>query len=159
ELRTAREEIKATHHRVRAIIADLKQQVELEDFGEAVRRTATELAQRLGIQVTCEVTGRVSLPVSSQQHVLSIVQEALINAQRHGRTQHAMIRLKALEEETIVEVSDEGVGFDTTTTPREERYGLTVMQERAQIAGGNLKLESLPGHGTRVTVHLPRATS
>jgi signal transduction histidine kinase len=157
ELRTAREEIRAAHHQVRAVITDLKQQAELEDFGEAVRRTATELAERLGMQVTCEVTGRVALPVSSRQHVLAIIQEALINAQQHSSTQHATIRLKAIEEDAIVEVSDEGVGFDPTTTPREERYGLAIMEERAQIAGGQLGLDSLPGHGTRVTVHLPGA--
>jgi signal transduction histidine kinase len=91
------------------------------------------------MQVTCEVTGRVFLPVSSRQHVLAIIQEALINAQRHGSTKQATISLQAIEEDTIVKVSDEGVGFDQTTTPREERYGLTIMEERAQIAGGQIE--------------------
>jgi signal transduction histidine kinase len=159
ELRTVREEIRATHHKVRAVIADLREQDELEDFGEEVRRTATEFAQRLGMKVTSEITGRVALPVSSRPHVLAIIQEALVNAHRHGRTQQATVRLMTVGEDIMIEVSDEGVGFDPATVPREERYGLTIMEERAQIAGGQLALDSLPGRGTRVSVYLSGAAS
>jgi signal transduction histidine kinase len=159
ELRTAREEIRAAYHQVRAVVADLRQQAELEDFGEAVRRTATELAERLEVQVTCEVAGRATLPVSSRQHVLAIVQEALINAHRHGRARHTTVRLETMGEDATVEVSDEGAGFDPNVVPQEGRYGLTIMEERAQMAGGRLGLKSAPGRGTRVTVHLPGAAS
>jgi len=158
ELCTVREEIRAAHHKVRAVIADLRQQAALQDFGEEVRRTATELAGRLGMKVTCEITGRVAVPISSRQHVLAIIQEALINSHRHSRTQHATIRLTTIGEDTIVEVSDEGAGFDPDTVPREGSYGLTIMEERAQMSGGQLRVESTPGHGTRVTVHLPEAS-
>ncbi len=159
ELRAARGEIRAAHHRVRAVIADLKQQAELEDFGEAVRHTTTELAERLGVQVACEVAGHATLPVSSRQHVLAIVQEALINAHRHGRAQRATVRLWTIGKDTVVEVSDEGSGFDPVTAPREGRYGLTIMEERAQMAGGQLKLDAAPGRGTHITVHLPGVAS
>jgi signal transduction histidine kinase len=159
ELRAARGEIRAAHHRVRAVIADLKQQAELEDFGEAVRNATTELAERLGVQVTCEVMGCTTLPVSSRQHVLAIVQEALINARRHGRAQRATVRLWTIGKDTVVEVSDEGTGFDPDTALREGRYGLTIMEERAQMAGGQLGLDSAPGRGTHITVHLPGAAS
>jgi signal transduction histidine kinase len=159
ELRTARGETKAAYHQVRAVIADLKQQAELEDFGEAVRHTATELAERLGVRVTCEVVGHATLPISSRQHVLAIIQEALINAHRHGRTQRASVRLKTLGKDAAIEVSDEGAGFDPSAVPREGCYGLAIMEERAQMAGGQLILDSTPGRGTRVTVHLPGATS
>lgn len=159
ELRTAREETKAAYHQVRAVIADLKQQAELEDFGEAVRHAATELAERLGVRVTCEVLGRAALPSSSRQHVLAIIQEALINAHRHGGTQRASVRLKAIGKDTTIEVSDEGAGFDPEAVSQEGRYGLAIMEERAQMAGGQLSLDSTPGRGTRVTVYLPGANS
>lgn len=159
ELETAREEIRAAHHKVRAVIADLREQAELENFGDAVRRTATELAQRLGMTVTCEVAGHVNLPLSSQQHVLAIIQEALINAQRHSHIQQATVRLITNGGDAIAEVSDEGVGFDSATIEREGRYGLTIMEERAQMAGGELSLVSTPARGTRVTVLLPGAAS
>ena len=159
ELRTAREETKAAYHQVRAVIADLKQQAELEDFGEAVRHAATELAERLGVRVTCEVLGYAALPNSSRQHALAIIQEALINAHRHGGTQRASVRLKAIGKDTAIEVSDEGAGFDPDAVPQEGRYGLAIMEERAQMAGGQLSLDSTPGRGTRVTVYLPGANS
>lgn len=159
ELRTVREETRAAYHQVRAVIADLKQQAELEDFGEAVRRTAMELGERLGVRVNCEVAGRTTLPISSRQHVLAIIQEALINAHRHGRTQRASVRLKTNGRDAAVEISDEGTGFDPGAVPREGRYGLAIMEERAQMAGGQLSVDSTPGHGTCVTVHLPGETS
>lgn len=159
ELQMARREIKAAYHRVRAVIADLRQQAELEDFGKAVHRTASELAERLGVRVTCEVAGPTNLPPSSRQHVLAIIQEAVVNAHRHGQTRCAIVRLKTVGKETVIEVSDEGVGFDPGAIPQEGRYGLTIMEERAQMAGGRLDLDSVPGHGTRVTVYLPGASS
>lgn len=159
ELRTARRETKAAYHRVRTVVADLRRQAELEDFGEAVRRIATALAEQLGVEVDCEVMGYDALPVSPRQHVLAIIQEALINAHRHGRAQRAKVRLGTIGEDTMVEVSDEGIGFDPGAIPQEGRYGLAIMEERAQMAGGRLVLDSAPGHGTRVTVHLPGVAS
>ncbi|MBV9453872.1 MAG: hypothetical protein JOZ19_07115, partial [Rubrobacter sp.] len=80
ELQTMREETKAAHHQVKAVIEDLRQQAELQDLGEAIRRTAIGLAEHLEMQVNCEVVGRINLPTSSREHVLAIVQEALTNA-------------------------------------------------------------------------------
>jgi signal transduction histidine kinase len=158
KVRTVRKQIRATHHKIRAVIADLRQQDEL-DFGEEVRRTTTELAERLGMKVTSKITGSVALPVSSRQHVLAIIQEALVNTHRHSRTQEAEVRLATIGEDTMIEVSDEGVGFDLATVPREERYGLTIMEERAQMADGQLRVDSLPGGGTRIAVYLSGAAS
>ncbi len=159
ELRAAREETKAAHHRVRAVVADLRKQAELEDFDEAVRRTTTELAEQLGVRVTCEIVGRAALPVSSRQHVLAIIQEALVNAHRHGRARRAAVRLETVGKDTTVEVRDEGMGFEPEVVDRVGRYGLTIMEERARMASGRLDLDSGTGRGTRVTVRLPGVAS
>jgi signal transduction histidine kinase len=157
ELRAARDETKAVHRRVRAVVADLREQAELEDFEAAVRRTTMELAEQIGMRVTCEIVGRAVLPVSARQHVLAIIHEALVNAYRHGGAPRAAVRLKTVGEDTTVEVADEGTGFDPEVVNRTGRYGLTIMEERAQMAGGWLYLDSSDGHGTRVTVRLPGA--
>jgi signal transduction histidine kinase len=159
ELRMAREETKAVHHRVRAVVAGLREQAECEDFDEAVRRTTTELAEQLGVWVTCEVVGRAALPISSRRHVLAIMQEALVNAHRHGRARCIAVRLETVGKDTTVEVSDEGIGFEPEVVDRGGRYGLTIMEERAQMAGGRLDLDSGTGRGTRVTVRLPGVAS
>jgi signal transduction histidine kinase len=156
ELWTARKETKAAHHRVREVVADLREQAELEDFDEAVRRTTTEVAEQLGVRVTCEVVGQAVLPVATRQHALAIVQEALVNAHRHGHTRRAAVRLKTVGKDTTIEVSDDGIGFEPEAVLHGDgRYGLTIMEERAQMAGGRLDLDSAPGNGTRVTVRLP----
>jgi two-component system nitrate/nitrite sensor histidine kinase NarX len=157
KLQVAREQIRATHHKVKEVIRDLKQQAELEDFAEAVRRTATELAKRLEMEVTLEIAGSIHLPDSSRQHVLAILKEALINAHRYSGTQHATVRLKTAGKDAALEVSDEGVGFDRRMVSQEGCYGLIIMEERAHVAGSQLDLDSVPGRGTRVTVHLPGA--
>lgn len=159
ELRVAREETKAVHHRVRAVVADLKEQAELEDFDAAVRRTTMELAQQLGVQITCEIVGHAALPRAARQHVLAIIQEALVNAHRHGHARRAAVRLETVGNDTTVEVSDGGTGFQPEAVDRGGRYGLTIMEERAQMAGGRLVLDSGNGHGTRVTVRLPGVAS
>lgn len=157
ELRTAREETKAVHLRVRAVVADLREQAELEDFDAAVRRTTTELAEQLGVRVTCEIVGCADLSNAARQHVLAIIQEALVNAHRHGRARRATVRLETVGKDTTVEVRDEGTGFEPEVVDRGGRYGLTIMEERTQMAGGRLDLDSGNGHGTRVTVRLPGA--
>lgn len=159
ELRVVQRDTKVAYHQVRAVIADLKQQAELEDFGEAVRRASAELAERLGMQVTCEVAEHTSLPVSSRQHVLAVIQEALVNAHRHGGSRRATVRLKQIGKDVAIEVSDEGSGFETSAVPPEGCYGLTIMKERAHMAGGRLELDSAPGRGASVTVYLAGAAS
>lgn len=159
ELRAAREETKAVHRRVRAVVADIREQAELEDFDVVVRRTTRELAEQLEVRVDCDIVGRAALPNAARQHVLAIIQEALVNAHRHGCARRAAVRLETVGNDTTVEVSDEGIGFRPEVVDRSGRYGLTIMEERARMAGGRLELDSGNGHGTRVTVRLPGVAS
>lgn len=160
ELRTAEGHLDDAYQQVRTVITDLKRHAELEGFDETIRHAVTGLAERLGLQVTCEVEERASvLPASSRKHLLAIIQEALANAHRHGRPETATVRVKGIGNDVMVEVSDDGGGFDRSEAPPDGCHGLAIMQERAQIMGGQLSLDSAPGRGTRVTIHLPEALS
>jgi signal transduction histidine kinase len=85
-----------------------------------------------------------------------VVQEALTNVARHARVDHVDVRAWVEDSSLILEVADDGAGFDlealeaTTGT-----LGLAGMRERALRIGGRLALESKPGAGTRVRVQLP----
>jgi signal transduction histidine kinase len=141
------------YHLVKAVIADLKKQEEEQDFQEAIRYVAAHASEHLGLQVTCDVA-RTDLSAVSQRHLLAIIQEALLNAHRHGHARKADVRVRTLGRDLVVEVIDDGVGFDPATADRDGHFGLTIMAERARMIGGELELQSAPGRGTRVSVHV-----
>jgi signal transduction histidine kinase len=155
ELQTAEEHLTDTYQQARTVIADFKQQSELETFGESMYRTVNEFAERLGLLVSCEIEGDVSLPASSRKHLLAIIQEALTNSCQHGRARRAAVRVKTIGRDIEVERYDDGTGFDPEATPLEGHYGHTIMEERARIADGQLCLDSALGRGARVMVRLP----
>lgn len=88
---------------------------------------------------------------------LRAVGEEVQDTHRHGHAQRAEVRLKTTGEGMYIEVSDDGAGFDLGETPSQGHYGLAIMEERAQMVKGELRLSSAPGFGTQVTVHLPQA--
>lgn len=155
ELRESEEHLKEAHQQVRTVISDLKQQADLEDFGEASRRTVAQTAARLGISASCEISGGFSVPDASRQHLLAIIQEALANARQHGHARQAGVRVQENRDGLIVEVSDDGSGFDPEMVPGNGGYGLTIMAERARMAGGSLIVDSAPNRGARVMVRIP----
>ena len=85
------------------------------------------------------------------RELLRIAQEALQNAVRHARARHVAVRLRGGNGRLLLEVEDDGVGFDPGAPGlRSTRLGLTSMEERAQRLGGRLEIRSAPGAGTRV---------
>ena len=81
-----------------------------------------------------------------------VLQEALTNARRHAQASRVVVVLKTEGEDMIAEVSDDGRGFGRETVPG---VGQGSMQERAAAVGGELRIESEPGRGTRVRLRVP----
>jgi signal transduction histidine kinase len=91
------------------------------------------------------------------REILRIAQEALANALRHAEAEHVWVRLGAQDGQLVLEVRDDGVGFDPDAAAvRSRRLGLTSMEERAQRLGGRLTLRSEPGAGTTVRLEAAR---
>ena len=85
--------------------------------------------------------------------MLRIIQEALTNASRHSDAQNVIVSLRVEEEQLVVEVSDDGRGFEPELTPI--GVGLKSMRERALALGGTLEIESEVGQGTGVRLRVP----
>jgi signal transduction histidine kinase len=88
-------------------------------------------------------------------------QEGLTNIQKHARASHAWIELHFGEQEATLSLRDNGRGFDPLGQQhlqpgREGGYGLQGLQERLELVGGSLKVESAPGAGTSLRVTVPR---
>ena len=88
--------------------------------------------------------------------VLRIAQEALQNALRHAAADRVAVRLVRAEHGLLLEVEDDGVGFDPAAQDlRARRLGLTSMEERAERVGGRLSIRSSAGAGTTVRLEIP----
>jgi signal transduction histidine kinase len=122
----------------------------------ALKVTAVETAGREGGSVEFDLDGAtdMALPVRSQAVLLRVLREAIINALRHGRAQTVKVTLREDPGPRLV-VSDDGVGFDVEAASGSGTLGLSGMAERVRQIGGELEVESAPGHGTRVEVRFP----
>jgi signal transduction histidine kinase len=88
--------------------------------------------------------------------MLRIAEEALHNAIRHAAAKRVTVTLSADQDETVLTVADDGVGFDPADPAvRSRRLGLTSMEERARELGGRLEVRSAAGAGTTVTLKVP----
>ena len=87
------------------------------------------------------------------------VQEALLNAHRHGAPDHVRLVVHHLDDEIVVDVIDDGCGFvigeRRARTGLPGGQGLEAMTARVESLGGTVRIESAPGSGTTVTVRLP----
>jgi nitrate/nitrite-specific signal transduction histidine kinase len=90
--------------------------------------------------------------------VMRIIQEALTNVRRHAAASQVRIWLKDEGEQVVIIVEDDGTGFSAqefSADDQKQHYGLRIMQERAENIGGELRLDSNPGQGTRVILQVP----
>jgi signal transduction histidine kinase len=147
----------------REAIADLRVE------GVAERSLADLLAEHVSrfhrqSGVPCELTVApdwrdAELAPSARVQVLRIVQEALTNARKHADATCVRVSVEVYDNQALVRIADDGRGFPLSRllSPDFARYGLRTMRERAQAVGGSLRIESLPGEGTRIILHVPLA--
>jgi signal transduction histidine kinase len=120
---------------------------------------AKEIAMLRGIhRVEIELDADpISEAGSRDAEVLRIVQEALHNAVRHAHASRVWVRLRDAGGTLVVEVTDDGVGFEPDgATVRARRLGLTSMEERARELGATLEIRSSPGAGASVRLEVAR---
>ena len=98
-----------------------------------------------------------SLSPEIELHILRIIQEALINVQKHAQVQQAWVHLSVNTHVLEITIGDDGRGFDTENPSNDGQFhfGLAIMRERAEGIGASFFLGTEPGSGTRVTVRLP----
>jgi signal transduction histidine kinase len=83
-------------------------------------------------------------------------QEAVRNAVRHGQPTHLRVAVTAVQGTLILEVDDDGHGFDPSAPPREGHLGLRALRDLIRETGASLTIDSTPGAGTRVRMEVAR---
>ena len=87
-----------------------------------------------------------------------ISQQALNNIAKHAQAKNVEISLYAASGRVVLDITDDGVGFDADAAPPDKRHwGLATMRERAEAVGVVFRLESAPGAGTRIALEAERA--
>jgi signal transduction histidine kinase len=94
------------------------------------------------------------LPSTIETALYRIVQEAVTNAARHAEATHVGVIVEKRGERAVAIIEDNGRGFDVEEALRCGRLGLLGMRERAEMLGGTLTIESEPGTGTALYVHV-----
>jgi signal transduction histidine kinase len=112
-----------------------------------------------GMQAELQVEGSEAITRLVQEELYNIAQEALNNALKHARASRICVRLCYGETATVLEITDDGVGFEPTSDRLGGGFGISGMKERAQKIGGTLQIDSTPGKGTKVTVRVPAGSS
>ena len=132
---------------------------ELEDVGltSAILAHVRGLRQSTGLEVEADMDDVGGLLSDEGKLALyRIVQESLSNVVRHSGADRARITVRAEEGRVRALVEDEGRGFSQARVTEDGGgLGLVGMQERAVMLGGQVKVESKPGEGTRVKIELP----
>jgi signal transduction histidine kinase len=146
---------------VRCLVWSLRPEaLERGSLSEALRRATSQLAQQTGIVANTLLTGEARpLPAPLEVTLLRAAQEALANVRRHARASHVTLTLSYMEDVVVLDVCDDGVGFDPDTLRTEPRWqgglGLVAMRERVERLRGSLSVESTPGQGCTLVVALP----
>ncbi len=104
-------------------------------------------------QLVCKCQGeRYSIQQAIEHNLLRIGQEALMNAAKYAKATKVEINLKYESKECILQVKDDGVGFELGAFALDRHFGLRGMSERGERIGAKLKIQTALGQGTDVTV-------
>ncbi|MBI4213877.1 MAG: PAS domain-containing sensor histidine kinase [Chloroflexi bacterium] len=161
ELKQARLTVEGVVQSLRTFASALRPPT-LEDLGlgTAIQKLLTDLESRVSLRSLFRVEGRERrLSPESELALYRIAQEALHNVEYHASATQVLVTLAFESNAVRLSLYDNGVGFDLHESRqgqnREGHLGLVGMQERAQLVGGELILDSALGRGTRVEAAIP----
>lgn len=146
---------------IRRIATQLRPSI-LDDLGlvAALEWQTEEFTRRFGIKADFDNTLEDAKLVSPEATALfRIYQELLTNVARHAACDKVNATLNIHNNQLLLTVSDNGIGFDTETAGNKKTLGLLGIRERASLIGGSCTISSRPGSGTTVFITLPYITS
>lgn len=163
-LQPARSLTERVSREIERIIRDLRPSL-LDDLGlvAALGWYADNRLKPAGVRVTIETVGRERrLAPELETALFRVAQEAMSNIARHARAENASLQVDFGERCVLVDIEDDGCGFDVEATLANGRegkadvpFGLIGMRERVELLGGALAVASRPGEGTSIRVRVP----
>jgi len=161
-LQKAMEDLNHTIRDIRNYILDLRpRQLQGESLIDGLGRLISEFRQNTKVEVILAgpKTPLTDLPEMNAMSLFHICQEALANIAKHANASKVTIDLWTTAERVLLEVSDDGQGFEIDKTNKTVGHGLANMLTRVQNVGGDVDITSEPGEGTSILAWVPRLTT
>lgn len=146
----------AAQRAVRDLLGDLRRSpLGAAGLVPTIRMLVDQLAAAGAPPVTIDQEEFESTPLA-QLLAYQVVREALHNAAKHAHASRITVRLWGDETSVRVAVTDDGSGFDWLSVDGNRHFGLQIMKERLEAAGGNMLIDSRLGSGTTVAASIPK---
>lgn len=121
---------------------------------EGINELLVELKEKVPLEMDTKIEN-LNLDRGVEDHLFRILQESISNTLRHSKASHLQVMLIERDENVILRIADDGVGFDVQEVQNHGSYGMQTMNERALEIGGTLKVVSVKEEGTRLEVKVP----
>jgi len=162
DMREKIEELKSTANEIQENLHQLAinlRPASLDHIGlvATLRQFITEFNRQYNFSVDFEAVGLESkrLPSDVETTIFRIVQESLTNVILHAQAKQVDVLLNLHNQQVILIVEDDGIGFVPTSFGTEDHLGLFGMRERVEMLGGTFMIESSPGKGTTIKAEVP----
>ncbi|MGJ9383050.1 sensor histidine kinase [Salipaludibacillus sp. CF4.18] len=121
---------------------------------EGINELLIELKEKVPMEMETKIES-LDLDRGVEDHLFRILQESISNTLRHSKASHLQVMLIERDDNVIMRIADDGVGFDVQEVQNHGSYGMQSMSERALEIGGTLKVVSVREEGTRLEVKVP----
>jgi PAS domain S-box-containing protein len=121
----------------------------------ALNASLESIETRAGLETELRTDGISRLPSTIEPELYRIAMEALNNLVRYARAKKVTVDLQIRSHWVILDICDNGVGFEMEYVPKSGGMGIHNMKQRAQRLGGRLEIISRPGAGTRIKTEIP----
>ncbi|MBA8815382.1 signal transduction histidine kinase [Microbacterium halimionae] len=148
--RTAREALNES----RALVARMAAVPSDDALAAAIERLAERFRTEVGLTIDVSVDAGAALPRDGQVVLLRCLQEALANVRKHAQATLVTVSLTSDDDEIVMSVYDDGVGFDSSRA--RTGFGLDGIVDRVALAGGAVAIDSTSGSGTQLNVRVPK---
>lgn len=143
---------------IRAYILDLRpRQFHGDDLKQGIQRLVEEFQANSGTRATLTGSdeGLVDFPAPNATALFHICQEALANVAKHSHAKQVEINLWSTRDRVLLEINDDGQGFDISKMSVTLGHGLSNMHVRARKVGGDVEITSFPNEGTSILAWVP----
>ena len=161
ELGNLKNAVNAAFQKVRDFILTLRPMM-LDDLGlvPTLKQYVQDFEEKTKLSANMTVVGHETRLASySEVTLFRVVQELLTNIQKHAHATHVQVLLDFQDTLVVASVEDDGSGFDMnelkSATSQRKGLGLATLQERAEMLGGQVQIDSRIGRGTRVRIEIP----
>lgn len=117
---------------------------------------AQRIADRANFNLDIQMMGEIKqLPPNVLQHIILIVREALGNIEKHAQAKNVDLKLAWEDDGLVIEITDDGRGFEPREVARTNHYGMRFLRERTEEVNGDLIINSAIDSGTTITLWVP----